>query len=205
MRQRSLLYVAADCRALLRGYISRMQGFTIQRCVAAWHHFRLSKDSRRHRAKSAALEMQLSRKRAMLTTWHAAWLRAVHKRALMSKGLAHMRDAIVPAVFDGWRQHWMAKSSLRGMAQAARKHIHLHRKHLLLRAWHTIRQTAQHKKALLSRAVAFMRHAVLPAAFQEWHQYSHAKRSRRSKTNSAMQQILSVRQRKVLRAWRAGP
>ena len=147
--------------------------------------------------------MQLFRKRALLKAWHAIWLKAMHKRALLSKALAHMRLAMLPAVLNGWRQYWLMKSSLRGRAQAAREHVHSRRKHLLLRAWHTVQQKAQHKKALLSRALAFMRHAVLPAAFQSWRQYSHAKRSRHGRADSAMRRVQSVWQLKVLTAWHA--
>ena len=180
-----------------------MQGLTVYRSFAAWHHFTMSKASRRLRAESAILRMQMSRKRALFTDWHAVRLRAFHKRALLSRAVAHMRHAMLPTVFVEWRQYTVLKSSLQGKAEAVKQHVQKRRKHVFLRAWHAIQQRAQHKRGLLSRALAFMRHAVLPAAFQDWRQYSHAKRSSYSRADFAMQQMQLVRKRSVLAAWRA--
>ena len=194
---------AALCRALLRESISRMQGFTLQRSLAAWRHYTTYKVSRRRRAESAVLQMRLSKTRALFTAWQAAQHTALHKQALLSKALARMCHAVLSAAFNGWQQYWVKKSGLRGRAHSAREHIQLHRRHSLLRAWQAAQQKAQHKSLLLSRALAFMRHAVLPAAFQDWRQYSQAKRSRRSRAESAMQQMQLVRKRNVMAAWHA--
>ncbi len=191
------------CRALLRDSISRMQGFTLQRSFAAWHKFKVFKASTRHRARSAVLRMQLSRKHALFRAWIAAQHRALHKQALLSIALAHMRHAVLPATFKGWQHYWVMKSSLRSRAQSAREHIQLRRKVSFLRAWHAVQLQGQHKKSLLSRALIFMRHAVLPAAFQDWHQYSHAKRSRRGKAKSAMHHMQLLKERRIMAAWHA--
>ena len=198
-----MLRPVPTCRALLIASVSRMEGFTLQRSFAAWHHLKVWKASRRHRAESAVQNMRLSRKRTLFTAWQVAQHRAQHKQALLSKALAHMRHAVLPAAFNRWQQYWVVKSSLRIRAHIAREQIQLHRKQSFLTAWHAVQQKAQHKKSLLSRALAFMQHAVLPAAFQDWRQYSHAKRSRRGRAESAMHQMQLVRERNVMAAWHA--
>ena len=163
----------------------------------------MHKASKRLRAESAILKMRLFRQHALLTAWHTARLRAAHKRALLRKALAHMRHATLPAAFSRWQQYTRVKSSLHGMAKASRQHLQRHRKHVLLIAWHAAQQRAQHKRALMSRALAFMRHAVLPAAFQSWRHYSCAQRSRRSNAESAMHRMQVVRKHRVVAAWHA--
>lgn len=199
----AVLNLSTKCRALLRKCISKVQGLIIHRLFAAWHHFKTYKASRRLRGESAMLKMHLSRISALFTAWHAARLRAIYKRALLSRALAQMRHAVLRAAFSEWRQYTMLKSSLRGKAEAVRQHVQMRRKHVFLRAWHAEQQRAQHKKALLSRALAFMRHAVLPAAFQDWRRYSQAKHSRHDRAEAAMQQMQLVRKRAVLGAWHA--
>ena len=180
-----------------------MQGFTLQKSFATWHHYGTYKSSRRSRAESALLGMRLSRKHAVLIAWHGAQLKAAHKRALLRKALAHLRHAVLPADFKAWRQHTLMKSSLQGIAHSAMLHMQQYKKHNTVRAWHAVQQRAQHKEAILKKAVVFMCHAVLTAKFYAWRRYSQAKRSRRSRAVSALQQTQRNRKRNVVRAWRA--
>lgn len=192
------------CRVLLRDSIYRMQGFTLQRSFATWHHYSVYKSSRCSRAECAVLGMQLSRKHAVLIAWHGAQLNAAHKRALLRRALVHLRHAVVPATFKAWRQHTLVKSSLQGMAHSAMLHMQQYKKHYTaVRAWRAVQQRAQHRSALLKKALVFMRHAVLPAKFYAWRQYSQAKRSRRRRAVSALQQMQHSRKRNVVRAWHA--
>ena len=145
-----------------------MQGFSLRRTFTAWRQHSLDKGSRRSRAESAMLVNQRLRKQHILTAWLAVHQGVQHKRALLRKAVAFLRHAVLPVTFQAWRSYSHSKSDRRCRAESALLSMQQHRKRIVWGAWRAVHLKALHQREQLSRALAHMRHAVLPAAFHAW-------------------------------------
>ena len=145
-----------------------MQGFSLHRIFTVWRQHSHDKGSRRSRAGSAILVIHRLRKQHILRAWLAVHQGVQHKTALLRKALAFLCHAVLPVTFQAWHSYSQSKSDRRCRAECALLSMQQHRKRVFWGAWRAVHLNALHKRGQLSRALAHMRHAVLPAAFHAW-------------------------------------
>ena len=155
-------------RIILKGCIAKMQSFSWRTVFTAWRQHSHDKGSRRSRAESAMLAILRLRKQHILRAWLAVHQGVQHKRALLRKAVAFLCHAVLPVTFQAWHSYSHSQSNRRFRAESALLSMQQHRKQVVRGALREVHLEALHKRGRLSRALAHMRQAVLPAAFHAW-------------------------------------
>ena len=114
-----------------------------------------------------------------------------------------MQRTTLKRSFAAWQQYSQLKAGIRDNASSARVSMQLCRKRAVLAVWRAMQSRAAEKRALMSKALAHMRHTVVPAAFQPWRSYAHGKHSLRNLARTATLRLQKLQKRATLTAWLA--
>ena len=122
----------------------------------------------KHSVRYFDLRRQNAQRHGVLRGWHAAQRRAAYKTEMMCIAAAFFRNAVLPMSFHVWHQGSRERTSKLLRAKTAIVKMHQHKKQAYFRSWARAALKAQGKREMMRRAIAHLRHAVLPATLCAW-------------------------------------
>ena len=151
-------------REMLRKAVAFFQNIVLPVAFNTWQQ----QAHMKHSVRCFNLRRQNAQRHGVLRGWHAAQQRAAYKTEMLCIAAAFFRNAVLPMSFHVWHQGSHERTSKQVRAKTAVVKMHQRKKQAFFRSWVRAALKAQRKREMMRRAIAHLRHAVLPATLCAW-------------------------------------